>query len=110
VTTWEVPVTNEEAVLLLADDHGDGAALIAISQNSGNTLRVAIERYFSGRSTCKKALLTLLVRISQRAKYFVLGHDDADQWIQQCADQECRRLRNEAERRRSAPEQASDGF
>jgi len=72
----EVPVeergkgvmTNEEAILRLARDSDDEPALIAIAENNENTLKAAIGRYFSGRTTCKRALNTLLIRMSQRAK------------------------------------------
>ena len=90
-------MTNEEAILRLARDGDDEPALIAIAENNENAMRAAIVRYFSGRGMRKKALNTLLIRISWRAKYFMFGQDDADQWIQQCADVECRRLQKESE-------------
>jgi hypothetical protein len=101
----EVPVeergkgvmTNEEAILRLARDSDDEPALIAIAENNEDTLKAAIGRYFSGRTTCKRALNTLLLRISLCAKYFLPGHDDADRWIEHCAELECKRLRNESE-------------
>jgi hypothetical protein len=90
-------MTNEEAILRLARDDNDGPALIAIAENNENTLKATIARYFSGRAMCKKVLNTLLIRISWRAKYFVAGHDDADEWIDDCAELECRRLQYESE-------------
>jgi len=90
-------MTNEEAILRLARDVDDEPALIAIAENNENTLQAAIGRYFSGRTTCKKALNTRLIRISRRAKYFMFGQDDADSWIEHCAQVECRRLQNESE-------------
>jgi hypothetical protein len=90
-------MTNEEAIQRLARDGDDQPALIAIAENNENTLKTAIARYFSGRATCKKALNTLLIRISLRAKYFVAGHDEADRWLEHCAELECRRLQNESE-------------
>lgn len=90
-------MTNEEAILRLARDSDDEIALIAIAENNENTLKAAIGRYFSGRTTCRKALNTLLIRISRRAKYFVLGQDEADRWIEHCTQLECRRLQNESE-------------
>jgi len=101
----EVPVeergkgvmTNGEAILRLARDCDDKPALIAIAENNENTLKAAIGRYFSGRTICKKAMNTLLIRISLCAKYFLPGHDDADRWIEHCAELECRRLQNESE-------------
>jgi hypothetical protein len=89
-------MTNEEAILRLARDGDDESALIAIAENNGDRLKVAIGRHFSGRATRKKALNTLLVRISRRAKYFLPGQDDADRWIEHCAELECRRLQNES--------------
>jgi hypothetical protein len=103
-------MTTEEAILRLAEDQDDRDALIAIAENNGNALRAEIGRYFSGQATCRRMLLRLLARVGWHAKYFALGYHDADEWIEHCANLECRRLRNEAERRRSAPEQASDGF
>ncbi len=90
-------MTNEEAILRLARDGDDEPALIAIAENNENAMRAAIVRYFSGRGMRKKALNTLLIRISWRAKYFVAGHDEADRWIEHCAELECRRLQNESE-------------
>ena len=89
-------MTNEEAILRLVDDGEDESALIAIAENNENTLKAAIARYFSGRATCKKALNTLLIRISWRAKYFLPGGEDAARWIEHCAELECRRLQKEA--------------
>jgi hypothetical protein len=101
----EVPVekrgkgvmTNEEAILRLARDSDDEPALIAIAENNEDTLKAAIGRYFSGRTTCKRALNTLLIRISLCTKYFLSGHDDADRWIEHCAEFGCKRLKNESE-------------
>jgi hypothetical protein len=88
-------MTTEEAILRLARDNNDEAALMAIAENNLNTFNVAIKRYFGGRVTQKKALITLLVRISWRAKYFIGNHDDAEEWIAVNADLECRRLQSE---------------
>jgi hypothetical protein len=90
-------MTNEEAILRLMDDGDDESALIAIAENNKNALKAAIGRYFSGRTTCKRALNTLLIGISRRAKYFLPGGADADGWIKHCAEMECRRLQNETE-------------
>ena len=90
-------MTNEDAILRLARDCDDEPALIAIAENNESTLKTAIGRYFSGRTTCKKAMNTLLIRISRRAKYFMFGQDDANRWIKHCAQLECRRLQNESE-------------
>jgi hypothetical protein len=90
-------MTNEEAMLRLARDCDDKPALIAIAENNESALKSAIRRHFSGRTMCKKALNTLVIRISWRTKYFVLGHDNADRWVEHCADLECRRLQNESE-------------
>ena len=90
-------MTNEEAIVRLARNCHDEPALIAIAENNEKKLKAAIGQYFSGRPTCKKALNTLLIRISWRAKYFMLGQDDADRWIEHCAQLECRRLQSEAE-------------
>ena len=88
-------MTNEEAILRLASEGDDESALVAIAENNETALKAAIGRYFSGRTTCKKALNTLLIRISRRAKYFLPGGEDADRWIEHCAELECRRLQNE---------------
>jgi hypothetical protein len=109
----ECSLLNEvriEAILRLADDQDDGDALIAIAENNGNALRAEIGRYFSGRATCNRMLLLLLGRISWHAKYFASGYHDADQWIEDCANLECRRLRNEAEKRCAAPKQGPEGY
>ncbi len=90
-------MTNEEAILRLALDCDDEPALIAIAENNENTLKAAIGRYFSGRTTCNRALNTLLIRISLCAKYFLPEHDDANRWIEHCAELECKRLKNESE-------------
>ena len=86
---------NEEAILRLARDNNDETALMAIAENNLNTLEAAIKRYFGGRVTQKKALITLLVRISWHAKYFIGDHDDAEEWMAVNADLECRRLHSE---------------
>jgi hypothetical protein len=88
-------MTNEDAILRLAGDNDDEAALMAIAENNLNTLNAAIQRYFGGRVTRKKVLITLLIRISWRAKYFIGDHDDAEEWIAVNADMECRRLQSE---------------
>ena len=103
-------MTSEEAILRLANDPDDGDALIAIAENNGNVLRTEIERYFSGVATYKKTLNTLLGRISRHAKYFALGYDDANRWIEHCANLECRRLRFEAEKVCAAAEQTSERY
>jgi hypothetical protein len=91
----EAPVTNEEAILRLARDTDDSAALLAIVENNSKTLYAAIKRHFSDRTTHKNALITLVIRISWRAKYFIAGHDNGDRWIADCAELECRRLHSE---------------
>ena len=91
-------MTTEEAILRLAEDQDDRDALIAIAENNGNALRAEIGRYFSGQATCRRMLLRLLARVGWHAKYFALGYHDADEWIEHCANLECRRLRNEAEK------------
>jgi hypothetical protein len=88
-------MTNEEAILRLADDGDDESALIAIAENNENALKKAIGRHFSGRTTYRKVLNTLLIRLARRAKYFLPGVEDADRWIEDCAKLECRRLQNE---------------
>ena len=103
-------MTSEEAILRLAEDQDDGDALIAIAENNGNALRAEIGRHFSGRATCNRMLLLLLGRISGRAKYFALGYHDADQWIEHCANLECRRLRNEAEKLCAAPKKGPERY
>jgi hypothetical protein len=103
-------MTNEEAILRLTRDRDDEPALIAIAENNEKILKAAIGRYFSDRTTCKKALNTLLIRISWRAKYFMFGQDDADRWIEHCAELECRRLQNEAEKRCAAPEKEPERY
>jgi hypothetical protein len=87
-------MTNEEAILRLGRDMDDESALIAIAENNMGTLKAAVERYFSGRETRKKVLLTLLVHISWHAKEFVEGDDTVDRWIEVLADRECRRLQS----------------
>ena len=88
-------MTNEEAILRLACDMEDTLALVAIAEYNGKVLKATVTRYFVDPEIREKALLTLLIRISWRAKYFVQGHDVADIWIEACAEMECRRLRNE---------------
>ena len=50
-----------------------------------------------GGKRARMHLNALLIRISRRAKYFMFGQDDADSWIEHCAELECRRLQNESE-------------
>jgi hypothetical protein len=86
---------NEEAILRLAGDTDDKLALIALAENNLSILKTTIKRHFSGRVMQKRALISLLIRISWRTKYFVREHDDADKWIEVCAELECRRLQSE---------------
>jgi hypothetical protein len=102
-------VTTEEAIVRLARDGDDEPALIAIAENNESTLRAAIERYFSGPIR-EKALNSLLTRLPWHAKYFVLGHHDADQWIEHCAKLESRRLWKEAENLFAAPEHRTERY
>lgn len=88
-------MTNEEAILRLAQDTDDDSALLAIAENNLGTFRAAIKRCFSGRAGHNRLLNTLLIRISWRTKYFIRGHDHGDEWIASCAETECKRLRNE---------------
>jgi hypothetical protein len=88
-------MTNEEALQRLARDENDGMALIAIAENSEEALKLAVERYFSGRETRKKALLTLLVHISWHAKEFVSGHN-ANEWLVEFAEMWCREIQKDA--------------
>jgi hypothetical protein len=89
-------MTNEEALQRLARDENDGMALIAIAENSEEVLKATVERYFSGRERRKRALLTLLVHVSWHAKEFVPGHD-ANEWVEEFAEQWCREIQREAE-------------
>jgi hypothetical protein len=88
-------MTNEEAILRLAQDTDDDSALLAIAENNLGILRAAIKRCFCGRAGHNRLLNTLLLRISWRTKYFIRGHDYGDEWIASCAETECERLRNE---------------
>lgn len=88
-------MTNEKALLRLAEDTEDADALMALVENNEKILVETIGRYFQAETMREKARMTLLIRISRRAKYFLPEHDVADVWISMCTESECRRLRNE---------------
>jgi hypothetical protein len=88
-------MTNEEAILRLAQDAEDDSALLAFAENNLDTLRVTVKRHFSGSAERNRLLITLLIRISWRAKYFIPGHDHADKWVEGCAEMESKRLKSE---------------
>jgi hypothetical protein len=87
-----VGITNEEAILRLAQDKNDAEALMAVAENSSDALNAAVERHFAGRERRKKALLTLLVYISWHAKEFVPEQQDACQWVAEFANTWCRTI------------------
>jgi hypothetical protein len=86
-------MTNREVILRLGRDMHD-ESLIDVVENNLGMPKAAVERYFSGRETRKKALLTLLVHISWHAKEFVGGDGTANRWIGTLAGRERRQLQS----------------
>lgn len=88
-------MTNREAILRLSRDSGDGPAMTSLRDNNVEILHATITRYFGAGPVAEKAEGALVVRVASRARSYE-HQENPDEWLLNCANIECDRMRNEA--------------
>jgi hypothetical protein len=89
-----VLMSNREALLRLATDKNDGPAMTCLGEKNAEVFRAAVARYFDVGPAAEQAKTAILQRVAERARSYET-EQDADQWVAQCVNAECDRLRNE---------------
>jgi hypothetical protein len=84
------------ALLTLAENACDAGAKSALYEENRVTIEAAIEQWLRNPQDTA-AIETVLARIARRARFYN-SEEDAAAWVADCADLECRRLKNETER------------
>jgi hypothetical protein len=87
-------MSNREALLRLAADKDDAPALTWLCEHNAEVVHAAMSRYFGAGPVSEKAQPMVMQRVADHARTYETG-DDADQWLAQCVQSECDRLRNE---------------
>jgi hypothetical protein len=88
---------TQDALLRLARDNKDGLAAVTLYEENKKVLGKAMARWLGHSGNPEDVGINLLVRIAQRARYFLPELEDPTEWVSSCADLECRRLRDEME-------------
>jgi hypothetical protein len=86
--------TTRDALLRLATDRNDAAAMDSLRQSNAEVIRTAIGGHFATGTLSEKAELIVMERVALRARSYESA-DDPEQWFAQCVHAECDRLRNE---------------
>jgi hypothetical protein len=84
-----------EALLRLAEDREDAAALIVIFEENREPIKAAVRRWLGNESKYEEAAKDVLLRIGEEARFFDRQTEDASDFVCEWADLECRRLRLE---------------
>ena len=88
---------THEALLRLAEDHEDAAALIAVFRENREPIETAVRHWLGDKNKYDEATKDVLLTIGQRARHFDPQADDASDFVRECAYLECRRRRLEIE-------------
>ena len=86
-----------EALLRLAEDGEDAAALIVVFEENREPIKAAVTRWLGNESKYEEAARDVLLKIRKQARHFNPQIDDASDFVCECAYLECRRLRLELE-------------
>lgn len=86
-----------EALLRLAEDREDAAALIVVFEENREPIKAAVARWLGNESKYEGAAKDVLLKIAMEARHFNPQIDDAKKFVCECAYLECRRLRFELE-------------
>jgi len=86
-----------EALLRLAEDREDAAALIVIFEENREPIRAAVMHWLGNESKYEEAAKDVLLKIGEEARHFNPQTDDASDFVCEWAYLECRRLRLELE-------------
>lgn len=91
-----------DALLRLAEDREDAAALIVVFEENREPIKAAVARWLGNESKYETAAKDVLLKIANEASRFNPQIDDATGFVSECAYLECRRLRLELESRSGA--------
>jgi hypothetical protein len=86
-----------EALLCLAEEPEDAAALIAIFEENREAILGAVRLGLGDEIRYDEAAKDVLLRIGQEARHFDRQTEDASDFVCEWAQLECRRLRLEVE-------------
>ena len=86
-----------DALLRLAEDREDAAALIVVFEENREPIKAAVARWLGNESKYEGAAKDVLLKIAMEARHFNPQIDDAKKFVCECAYRECRRLRLELE-------------
>lgn len=86
-----------EALLRLAEDSVDAAALIVIFEENREPIKAAVRHWLGDESKYEEAAKDVLLKIGEEACHFDSQIDDASDFVCEWAFLECRRLRLELE-------------
>jgi len=96
------------ALLTLAENANDADAQAALYNENRAAIEAAMQHWFTGLGH-DRAAKTVILRIAKRACYFY-PYEDSRAWVVNCADLECRRLKDEMERSSRDYRHASAGY
>ena len=82
-----------DALLRLAEDPEDAAALIVVFEENREPIKAAAARWLGNESKYEGAAKDVLLKIAKEARHFNRRIDDATEFVRECAYLECRRLR-----------------
>jgi len=94
-TRQAASMTNRDALLRLASDKNDAAAIAALRENNAEAIRAAIARFFESGAVSEKAQSVVMQRVADHARSYHT-EQEPDQWLTKSLNTECDRLRNEA--------------
>lgn len=86
-----------DALLRLAEDREDAAALIVIFEENKEPIQAAVKHWLGDETRYDQAAKDVLLRIGEEACHFDTQTDDARDFVCEWAFLECRRLRLELE-------------
>jgi hypothetical protein len=82
-----------DALLRLAEDREDAAALIVIFEENKEPIKAAVKHWLGEEPKYDKAAKDVLLKIGEEACHFDRQTDDASDFVCEWAFLECRRLR-----------------
>ena len=87
-------MTNEQALLVLFENRYDKDGLVAIAVNNTEWLSQIISRWFGIGIESQGYIFGCMVqRVAVSAKLFSPLYDNPDEWIADCVDRECCKLK-----------------